>query len=291
MSKDMKILVTGVKGQLGYDCVKELEKRGYTNVVGIDKEELDITNEDAVIEYITNYKPDVVMHNAAWTAVDKAEEMPDKVYEVNALGTKYIAKACNMVNAKMVYISTDYVFDGLGEKAFEIDDPKKGLSIYGSTKSQGEDFVKEMIDNYFIVRISWVFGKNGNNFVNTMLKLADMGKTELNVVCDQIGSVTYTADLAVLLCDMIETEKYGIYHATNEGFISWADFAEEIFRQAKRDVKVNYVTTEEYRALVPNQAQRPLNSRMSKKSLENAGFSLLPDWKDALKRYLKELGE
>lgn len=291
MSKDMKILVTGVKGQLGYDCVKELEKRGYTNVIGIDKEELDITNEDAVIEFITNYKPDVVMHNAAWTAVDKAEEMPDKVYEVNALGPKYIAKACKMVNAKMVYISTDYVFDGLGEKAFEIDDPKKGLSIYGSTKSQGEDFVKEMIDNYFIVRISWVFGKNGNNFVKTMLKLADMGKTELNVVCDQIGSVTYTADLAVLLCDMIETEKYGIYHATNEGFISWADFAVEIFRQAKRDVKVNYVTTKEYRALVPNQATRPLNSRMSKKSLEEAGFRLLPNWKDALKRYLKELGE
>lgn len=291
MSKDMKILVTGVKGQLGYDCVRELEKRGYTNVLGIDKEELDITNEEAVIEYITKYNPDVVMHNAAWTAVDKAEEMPDKVYEVNALGTKYIAHACKMVNSKMVYISTDYVFDGLGDKPFEVDSPKNGLSIYGSTKSKGEDFVIDEIDKYFIVRISWVFGKNGNNFVKTMLHLADMGKTELNVVCDQIGSVTYTADLAVLLCDMIETKKYGIYHATNEGFISWAMFAEAIFKQANKNVVVNYVTTEEYRRLVANQAQRPLNSRMSKASLDEASFKRLPDWKDALNRYLKEIGE
>lgn len=285
----MKILVTGVNGQLGYDCVRELNERGYTNVKGIDIQDLDITNKDAVYKYILEYKPDVVMHNAAWTAVDKAEQMPEKVYEVNALGPKYIAEVCKEVGAKMVYISTDYVFDGKGTIHFETTDPKKGLSIYGKTKSQGEDFVTSILDKYFIVRISWVFGKNGNNFVKTMLKLANMGKTELNVVCDQVGSVTYTYDLSKLLCDMIETEKYGIYHATNEGFISWAEFAEEIFKLSNKSVKINYVTTEEYKKLVPAQADRPLNSRMSKKSLDEAGFVRLPDWKDALERYLKEI--
>ena len=289
MGKDIKILVTGVKGQLGFDCVRELKERGYTNVSGIDIEDLDLTDEIRVIDYITQFQPDVVMHNAAWTAVDKAEENPDKVYEVNALAPKYIAQACNMVGAKMVYISTDYVFNGLGDKPFNIDDPKEGLSVYGKTKAQGEDFVIENLDEYFIVRISWVFGKNGNNFVKTMLKLAGMGKTELNVVCDQIGSVTYTYDLSKLLCDMIETDKYGIYHATNEGYISWAEFAEEIFKQSNNNVKVNYVTTEEYLKMVPQQAKRPLNSRMSKKSLDDAGFKRLPDWKDALSRYLKEI--
>lgn len=289
MSKDMKILVTGVKGQLGFDCVRELKERGYTNVLGIDREELDITKEEDVLKFITSYKPDVVMHNAAWTAVDKAEEFKDEVYKVNALGPKYIAEACKKVNAKMVYISTDYVFDGLGEISFEVDSPKNGLSVYGKTKSLGEDFVISTIDDYFIVRISWVFGINGNNFVKTMLKLANMGKTELNVVSDQIGSVTYTYDLSKLLCDMIETNKYGIYHATNEGYISWAEFAEEIFKLSNKNVKINYVTTLEYKKLVPSQADRPLNSRMSKKTLDEAGFNRLPDWKDALKRYLKEI--
>ena len=289
MSIDSRILVTGVKGQLGYDCVRELGERGYTNVRGIDIDDLDLTKEEDVKKYICEYKPDVVMHNAAWTAVDKAEEMPEKVYEVNALAPKYIAEACKMVGAKMIQISTDYVFDGLGEKPFEVDCPKKGLSVYGKTKAQGEDFVTSTLDKYFIVRISWVFGKNGNNFVKTMLKLANMGKTELNVVCDQIGSVTYTYDLSKLLCDMIETDKYGIYHATNEGFISWADFAKEIFKVAGKNVKVNPVTTEEYMRLMPQQAKRPLNSRMSKSSLTDAGFKLLPDWKDALNRYLKEI--
>ena len=290
MSKNMRILVTGVKGQLGYDCVRELKERGYTNVKGIDIEDLDITDESAVHKFITEYNPDVVMHNAAWTAVDKAEQMPDKVYQVNALGPKYIAEACKEVNAKMVYISTDYVFDGKGESQFEVEDPKNGLSVYGKTKSQGEDFVTSTISNYFIVRISWVFGYNGNNFVKTMLKLGSR-MSEINVVCDQIGSVTYTYDLSKLLCDMIETEKYGIYHATNEGMISWADFATEIMKQANLACKVNHVTTEEYKRLVPNQADRPLNSRMSKKSLDNAGFNRLPDWKDALNRYLHELEE
>ena len=291
MIKDMKILVTGVKGQLGYDCVRELKERGYTNVLGIDKETLDITDEEKVLSFIKEYKPDVVMHNAAWTAVDKAEEMKDLVYKVNALGPKYIAKACKEVGAKMVYISTDYVFDGKGETPFEVDSPKNGLSTYGKTKGQGEDFVTSILDKYFIVRISWVFGVNGNNFVKTMLKLADMGKTELNVVCDQIGSVTYTYDLSKLLCDMIETDKYGIYHATNEGYISWAEFAREIFKLSNKNVKVNDVTTLEYKKLVPNQTDRPLNSRMSKDSLDKNGFNRLPDWKDALKRYLKELSE
>lgn len=287
----MKILVTGVKGQLGFDCVKELKKRGYSEVLGIDIEDLDITNEKDVLNLISNYKPDVVMHNAAWTAVDKAEEMPEKVYEVNALGPKYIALACKEVGAKMIHISTDYVFDGEGTNNFEIDDPKNGLSVYGKTKSLGEDFVTSILDEYFIVRISWVFGINGNNFVKTMLKLAKMGKTELNVVCDQIGSVTYTADLAKLLCDMAESNKYGIYHATNEGIISWYDFAVEIFNQVGINMKVNPVTTLEYSKLVVNQAKRPLNSRMSKKSLTDNGFDLLPDWKDALSRYLKEIKE
>lgn len=289
MSMDMKILVTGVKGQLGYDCVRELKERGYKNILGIDIEDLDLTDEVAVKKYINNYNPDVVMHNAAWTQVDKAEENKEKVYEVNALATKYIAEACKIIDAKMVYISTDYVFNGLGDKPFETNDPKEGLSVYGKTKSQGEDFVKEILNKYFIVRISWVFGKNGNNFVKTMLKLAGMGKTELNVVADQIGSVTYTYDLSKLLCDMIETTKYGIYHATNEGYISWAEFAEEIFKITNKNVKVNHVTTEEYLNMVPQQAKRPLNSRMSKVSLDDAGFNRLPDWKDALSRYLKEI--
>ena len=289
MSKNMRILVTGVKGQLGYDCVRELESRGYINVKGIDIEELDITDEKAVYNYIKDYNPDVVMHNAAWTAVDKAEQEPLKVYAVNALGPRNIANACNFVGAKMVYISTDYVFNGLGDKPFEVNDKKAGLSIYGKTKAEGENFVEELLPEHFIVRISWVFGKNGNNFVKTMLKLAKMGKTELNVVCDQIGSVTYTYDLAKLLCDMIETDKYGTYHATNEGYISWAELANEIFKQSGIKMKVKPVTTEEYLKMVPQQAKRPLNSRMSKLSLDKAGFKRLPDWKDALNRYLKEL--
>lgn len=289
MDKNIRILVTGFKGQLGFDIVRELNKRGYTSVLGIDRDEMDITSKESVADFMNKYKPSVVFHNAAFTAVDKAEQMPDEVYKVNALGPKYIAEACKKANAKMVYISTDYVFDGLGEIPFEIDHPKNGLSIYGKSKSQGEDFVINTLDKYFIVRISWAFGINGNNFVKTMLKLAQMGKTELNVVNDQIGSVTYTADLAVLLCDMIETEKYGIYHATNEGYISWDTFAREIFKLEGLNVKVNGISTIEYKKLVPNQADRPLNSRMSKKSLDEAGFKRLPDWSSALKRYLKEI--
>lgn len=289
MNKESKILVTGVKGQLGFDVIRRLQERGYSNILGIDKDELDITNEDDVNNFILNYKPEFVFHNAAWTAVDKAEENKDLVYAVNALGSKYIAEACKKINAKMMYISTDYVFDGKGNTPFEVDSQKNGLSVYGKTKSQGEDFVTNTLKEYFIIRISWVFGINGNNFIKTMLKLANMGKTELNVVDDQIGSPTYTYDLSKLMVDMMESNKYGIYHATNEGFTSWCEFAREIFRFANKDVKVNGVSTDEYMKLVPSQASRPLNSRMSKDSLDKNGFKRLPSWQDATRRYILEL--
>ena len=289
MNKDARIIVTGVKGQLGYDCLRRLSEAGFTNVLGIDIEDLDITDEKAVNELVLKEKPEVFIHNAAWTAVDKAEQFEEQVYKVNSLGPKYIAEACKKVDAKMVYISTDYVFDGKGENFFKVSDKKDGLSIYGKTKSQGEDFVKASLDKYFIVRISWVFGINGNNFIKTMLRLADSGKTELNIVNDQIGSPTYTYDLAKLLVEMIQTNKYGIYHATNEGVCSWAEFADYIFKAAKRNVVVHPITTAEYKKLVPSQADRPLNSRMSKTSLDEAGFARLPSWKDAVDRYIREL--
>ena len=289
MDKNIKIIVTGVKGQLGYDCLRRLDEAGFTNVLGIDIEDLDITDEKAVNELVLKERPEVFIHNAAWTAVDKAEQNEELVYKVNALGPKYIAEACQKVDAKMIYISTDYVFNGKGENFFEVNDKKDGLSVYGKTKSEGEDFVRNTLSKYFIVRISWVFGINGNNFIKTMLKLADSGKSELNIVCDQIGSPTYTYDLAKLLVEMMQTEKYGVYHATNEGTCSWAEFASYIFEKAKRNVKVNPVTTSEYKKLVPSQADRPLNSRMSKTSLDEAGFNRLPSWKDAVDRYLKEL--
>ena len=292
---DKKILVTGVNGQLGYDVVRELKSRHYTNVIAIDINDLDITNEDDVKNFVFKCKPDIIMHNAAWTGVDKAEEFPDKVYSVNALGVKYLTEVAKEIDAKFMYISTDYVFDGKGETPFEVNSQKKGLSIYGKTKSQGEDFVIANLKKYWIIRISWVFGENGNNFIKTMLRLAKNGKTELNIVSDQIGSPTYTSDLAKLMCDMIETNKYGIYHATNEGFCSWYEFAKYIFDVAGySNIKVNPVTTEEYKRLNPNQADRPLNSRLSKKSLIDNGFELLPSWQDSTKRYieiLKKKGE
>jgi len=275
ITKDSKILVTGAKGQLGFDCLRELKERGYTNVLGIDKDELDITDEKAVLDFIRSYKPEVVMHNAAWTAVDKAEEMPEAVYKVNSLGPKYIAMACKEVGATMFFISSDYVFDGKGDKPFEVNDPKNGLSVYGKTKSAGEDFVTSTLDKYFIIRISWAFGINGHNFVKTMLKLAETHK-DLSIVNDQIGSPTYTYDLSKLMCDMMTTKKYGIYHATNEGFCSWAEFAEYIFKTAKKEVVVHPVSTEQYLKMVPNQARRPLNSRLSKQSLLDSGFNKLP---------------
>lgn len=286
----MRILVTGVKGQLGFDCLRELSSRGYEDVLGIDIEQLDITDEKAVAAFIASYRPDVIMHNAAWTAVDKAEQFADKVYAVNALGPKYLAHEAAKIGAKIVYISTDYVFPGTGTKPYEVSDPTGPASVYGSTKLAGERFVIDENPKHFIVRISWVFGLNGNNFIKTMLRLGET-HDQLNIVDDQIGSPTYTKDLARLLVDMIETEKYGVYHATNEGFCSWAEFAKEIFAQAGKNVTVNPVSTAEYMKLNPNQASRPLNSRMSKKSLLDAGFKPLPTWQDALHRYLEELSK
>lgn len=277
----MRILVTGVKGQLGYDIVRELAERGYEDVRGIDKDDLDITDEVAVENYVSEYNPDVIMHNAAWTAVDAAEDNPEACYKVNVLGTRYLAEAAEKIGAKIVYISTDYVFDGEGEVYFEVDDTKAPLSVYGKTKYEGELEAKKC-NKHFIVRISWVFGVNGKNFVKTMLTLAET-KTELNVVADQIGSPTYTYDLSKLLCDMIETEKYGEYHATNEGICSWCDFAKKIFEIAGKDMKVNAVTSDQY----PAKAHRPKNSRLSKKSLDDAGFNRLPTWEDAVERYIK----
>lgn len=281
----MKVLVTGVKGQLGYDVCKELSRRGIEQI-GVDREDFDITDRASTHRFIKEYCPDVVVHCSAWTAVDAAEDVPEQVAAVNIEGPRNIAQVCKEINAKMVYISTDYVFPGDGEAFYEVDDSTGPSSVYGKTKLGGELVVKELLDKYFIVRISWVFGINGNNFVKTMLRLAET-RDELGVVCDQIGSPTYTADLAPLLCDMIETEKYGTYHATNEGLCSWAEFAEEIFHLAGKEVKVNHILTKDY----PVKAKRPLNSRLSKDCLERASFQRMPEWRDALKRYLKEIGE
>lgn len=290
----MKILVTGVKGQLGYDVVNELEKRGH-EAIGVDIDEMDITDKASVDKVINNVSPDGVIHCAAWTAVDLAEDEENipKVRKVNADGTKNIAQACKDLDIKMIYISTDYVFDGQGTNFWEPDEKDFApLNVYGQTKYEGECAVIENLKKYFIVRIAWVFGKNGKNFIKTMLNL---GKTHnrITVVNDQIGSPTYTFDLARLLVDMVETDKYGIYHATNEGICSWYDFANEIFKQAielgrneYKDVEVIPVTSAEYPA---SKAKRPFNSRMSKDKLSKAGFERLPEWQDALNRYLKEI--
>lgn len=279
----MKTLVTGVGGQLGYDVCKVLTARGIEHK-GVDIADFDITDAKATHDYIMDYRPDAVIHCSAWTAVDKAEDELEKVRAVNTEGPRNIALACRDVGAKMLYISTDYVFPGTGERFYEPDDPTGPLGAYGETKLGGELAVRELLDHFFIVRISWVFGKNGNNFIKTMLRLAQ-SRSEVSVVCDQVGSPTYTADLAPLLCDMIVTDKYGVYHATNEGVCSWAEFAEEIFRLSGRAVAVRPIPTSEY----PARAVRPLNSRMNKDKLEKMGFHRLPVWQDALKRYLKEL--
>lgn len=281
----MKVLVTGVKGQLGYDVCRILSDRGIENR-GVDIEDFDITDFEAVLAYIKGYHPDAIVHCSAFTAVDKAEDMPDVCARVNADGPKNIAVAAKEIGAKMMYISTDYVFAGTGEEFYSPDDVTAPISTYGKTKRMGEVAVMETLDEYFIVRISWVFGINGGNFVKTMLRLAET-KTDLNVVCDQIGSPTYTYDLAKLIADMIVTDHYGIYHATNEGICSWAEFATEIMKQAGKATVIHPIPSSEY----PTKATRPLNSRMSKDKLAENGFSRLPDWKDALVRYLKELQE
>lgn len=276
----MKALVTGMGGQLGYDVIKELEKRNI-DCIGADRAEFDITDFKAAHKFITDYMPDVVIHCSAYTAVDKAEDEPELCYLVNAVGTENIAKICKEIDAKMIYISTDYVFDGTKDGYYEVDDMPNPINVYGKSKFAGEKFVQEILQKYFIVRISWVFGINGNNFVKTMLRLGKE-RSELNVVADQIGSPTYTVDLASLLVDMVQTDKYGIYHATNEEECSWAEFAEKIFKVAKLNVKVNNITTAEY----PTKARRPMNSRMSKVSL---GSQKLPSWENALRRYLNTL--
>lgn len=302
----MKILVTGVNGQLGHDVVNELIARGHEGIGSGSSAayhgvadgsaaavgpyvQMDITDEKAVQAVMEKIRPDAVIHCAAWTAVDAAEDQENqaKVYAVNVLGTKNIAQFCKELDAKMLYISTDYVFNGQGTEPWKADcqtfDP---LNVYGKSKLEGELAVKELLEKYFIVRIAWVFGLNGNNFVKTMLKVGKNHDT-LRVVNDQIGTPTYTVDLARLLVDMLETEKYGTYHATNEGgYISWYDFAREIFRQAGYPTKVIPVTTEEYGL---SKARRPYNSRLDKSKLEEMGFKPLPDWRDGVRRYLEEL--
>ena len=303
----MKVFVTGVGGQLGHDVMNELHKRGYEGigsdlapdysgirdgsaVTEMPYVSMDITNEASVRSVLEKVQPDVVIHCAAWTAVDMAED-DDKVElvrAVNAAGTRNIAKVCKKLDAKMVYISTDYVFDGQGTEPWKPDcKDYKPLNVYGQTKLEGELAVSGTLEKYFIVRIAWVFGLNGKNFIKTMLNIGKKFDT-LRVVNDQIGTPTYTLDLSRLLVDMIETEKYGYYHATNEGgYISWYDFACEIFRQAGYETKVIAVTTEEYGQ---NKAARPFNSRLDKSKLQEMGFVPLPDWKDALGRFLRETG-
>lgn len=294
----MKVLVTGTSGQLGHDTMLELEKRGI-DCLGADRQggenyefkttTLDITDKEMVEKVISEYHPDAVIHCAAWTNVDAAEDPAnlEAVRKVNVEGTENLAKACAKIGAKMVYISTDYVFDGQGEKPWQPDDKNYApLNVYGQSKLDGEKAVTNNTDKYFIVRIAWVFGKNGKNFVKTML---EVGKNhdEVRVVNDQIGTPTYTPDLSRLLVDMILTDKFGFYHATNEGgYISWADFTEEIFKQAGINSKVIPVTTAEYGASV---AKRPFNSRLDKSKLKENNFEPLPTWQDALSRYLKEL--
>ncbi len=285
----MKVLVTGVKGQLGYDVMNELKQRGH-EAVGVDIEEMDITEENSVKTVLAETAPDVVIHCAAWTAVDAAEEEENipKVMAINASGTEYIAKMCKELDCKMIYISTDYVFDGQGETPWKPEDKRAPLNIYGESKYKGEVAVESLLEKYYIVRIAWVFGTNGKNFIKTMLHL---GKTHdrITVVSDQIGTPTYTYDLSRLLVDMAETDKYGIYHVTNEGgYISWYDFTVEIMKHAGKinqkyqQVEVLPVGSDQY----PAKAKRPSNSRMNKSRLKENGFTPLPEWQDAVRRYI-----
>ena len=306
--KYMKVFVTGVAGQLGHDVMNELAARGHEGI-GSDLlpqyagaadgsavtrapyVPLDITDGKSVERVLSEVQPDAVIHCAAWTAVDLAEDEDkrEKVRAINAGGTRYIAQACRKLGCKLMYISTDYVFDGQGETPWQPDCTDYApLNVYGQTKLEGELAVRELVERFFIVRIAWVFGLSGKNFIKTMLRLGETHES-LRVVCDQIGTPTYTLDLARLLVDMIETQKYGVYHATNEGgYISWADFAKEIFRQAGMDTRVVPVTTAEYGL---SKAARPFNSRLDKTKLVESGFAPLPDWRDALGRYLAALRE
>lgn len=277
----MKVLVTGINGQLGHDVMRELEKRGH-EAVGVDIEEMDITDAACVRRVMTRTVPEAVIHCSAYTAVDRAEEEVELCRRVNAEGTKNVAEVCEELDCKLLYLSTDYIFSGEGERPWEPGDEPDPLNVYGLTKYEGEQEIKSRINKFFIVRISWVFGVNGNNFIKTMLRLGRENGA-VRVVDDQIGSPTYTYDLAVLLVDMIETEKYGEYHATNEGVCSWYEFAKEIFAVAgMSEVEVTPVSSEEF----PVKAKRPKNSRMSKEELVKNGFNKLPSWQDAVKRYV-----
>lgn len=280
-----RYLVTGCAGQLGYDIVKELNSRGIFDVLALDVNDMDITDSRIVNKIFEEYRPEHVFHCAAWTNVDGAEENEEMCRKVNVEGTKNIVEASRRINAKLTYISTDYVFDGSKDGLYEIDDTVNPVNVYGKTKYDGEVEVRKY-DKSFIVRISWVFGINGKNFIKTMLKLSET-KNELGVVSDQFGSPTYTVDLAKLLVDMQETEKYGTYHANNEGFCNWAEFAEYIFKINNKNVNVKHLKTSEY----PTKASRPLNSKLSKSSLDLNGFNRLPSWQDAVDRYCKELEE
>ena len=280
----MKVLVTGVKGQLGFDVVNELEKRGHT-AIGVDVDTMDITNPEQVESVIKANMPEAVIHCAAYTAVDLAEDNKELCDKINGEGTENIAKVCKEINAKLMYISTDYVFNGEGYDFFEPEDKiTTQMNVYGRTKYEGELAVQKYIDKFFIIRISWVFGINGNNFVKTMIKLGQERKS-INVINDQIGSPTYTYDLAKLIKVMIKSDKYGIYHATNEGVCSWYEFALEIFKKLNIKIDVNPVSSDEYNSV----AKRPKNSRLSKEKLIKSGFEKLPTWQDAIERYLEEL--
>ena len=279
----MKVLVTGFGGQLGYDVVRQLTLRGIP-CKGVDVADFDLTDGDAVKAYVQEYNPDVIVHCAAYTAVDKAESEPEVCARVNAMGTTNMVRAALTVGAKLVFISTDYVFSGDGEEPFEVDSPYQPRNVYGLSKVQAETAVRSLMQRYFILRTSWVFGKNGHNFVRTMLRLG-AERPEVSVVCDQIGSPTYTQDLARVICDLIPTEKYGIYHVRNEGYMSWADFARMIMDHAGLRCRVVPVPSSEY----PTPARRPLNSRLSAKALEAAGIRPMPSVEDALSRYLQEL--
>ena len=280
----MKILVTGAGGQLGYDVCRELATRGITHT-GVERQDFDITNSTDVDSYIKVYRPNGVIHCAAYTKVDQAEREPEKCWGINADGVKNIAAACRKNGAKLIYLSTDYVFDGRGIDFHEIGATPAPLNIYGKSKLAGEQIVQQELEHFFIVRTSWMFGIHGQNFVKSILKKAKT-QDELRVVGDQFGSPTYTRDLARLLCDMIMTEKYGIYHAVNEGVCSWAEFAKKILLYAGIRTKVVEISAKEY----PSLAKRPGNSRMSTESLTKSGFAKLPSWQDALKRYLGEEG-
>ena len=281
----MRVLVTGVKGQLGYDVVNELEKRGH-EAVGVDIQEMDITDPAQTEKVITEAGVEAVIHCAAYTAVDAAEDNAELCRRVNAYGTENVARVCGKLDLKMLYLSTDYVFDGEGTRPWEPDDERHPLNVYGQTKYEGELAVRKYVpDKHFILRIQWVYGINGKNFIKTMLKLSETHK-ELTVVDDQIGSPTYTPDIARLCVDMIQTDKYGTYHVANKGYCSWYDFAVEIFRLTGRDVTVRPVSSEEYGA----KAKRPYNSRMDISKVEAMGFKGLPPYEDALRRFLIELG-